>query len=50
MHLLLFVLFVAALVCFLLGAFNVAVRRINLIALGLTFWVLVYVLSTVNRV
>jgi hypothetical protein len=33
------VLLICALVCFLLGAFSVAVPRVNLVALGLAFFV-----------
>jgi hypothetical protein len=36
-----------AFVCFLLAAIGVAVRRVNLIALGLAFWVLVPLLDAV---
>lgn len=43
------VLFVAALVCFVLAAFDVAVRRLNLVALGLALWMLVAVLQTLQR-
>lgn len=34
-------LLIAGAVCFGLAAFNVAVGRLNLVALGLLFWVLV---------
>ena len=34
------VFLVIALVCFLLGAANIPAPRINLVALGLAFWVL----------
>jgi len=34
-----------ALVCFVLAAFNVAVGKIQVIALGLALWVLVIMLS-----
>lgn len=45
MHTLDLILYVAALVMFLLAAFNVP-ARINLIALGLACWVLVPLLDT----
>jgi hypothetical protein len=36
---------VIAFVCFLLAAFNVAVKRVSLLALGLAFWVLSLILE-----
>jgi uncharacterized membrane protein len=33
------ILLIAALVCFVLSAFSVASPRVNLLALGLAFWV-----------
>lgn len=38
----------AALVLFLLAAFNVPMRRVNLVALGLACWVFVSVWSAVE--
>lgn len=43
------ILFLAALVCFLLDAFGRAVSRINLTALGLSLVTLVWVLQAVQR-
>ena len=40
-----FVLYVLALVCFVLAAFGVPVPRVSLLALGLAFWVLVPLLA-----
>lgn len=34
-----FVLLMLALICFVAAAFNVVLSRVNLIALGLAFWV-----------
>jgi uncharacterized membrane protein len=34
------VLLICGLVCFILAAFGVPVSRINLVALGLAFWIL----------
>lgn len=39
MNALVLIFLVLALVCFLLAAFNVASGRVNLMALGLMFWV-----------
>lgn len=36
-----FVLLLLALVCFVVAAFNVVSARVNLVALGLAFWVAV---------
>jgi hypothetical protein len=42
MHAIYLILLIVALVCFLLAAVGVVVhRRLNLIALGLAFWILV---------
>jgi NADH:ubiquinone oxidoreductase subunit K len=35
-----FVMLILAFVCFVLGAFGVAVPRVNLVALGLAAWML----------
>jgi len=43
-----FLLYLAAAICFALAALNVAVR-VNLVALGLFFWVLVAVLGSVPK-
>lgn len=40
-----FLLVLAALVCFVLAAAGVPVRRVSLVALGLAFWVAVPVLQ-----
>lgn len=40
-------LLIAALVCFLIGAAGVAVGRVNMIALGLAFWVATLILAAV---
>lgn len=45
MPLLYLILFVVALVLFVLVAFGVTARRVNLLALGLALWVLVSVLQ-----
>ena len=42
-------LLVAALVCFVLAAFNVVVGRVQLMALGLGFWVLVPLIQMLHR-
>ena len=39
------VLLILALVCLVLGAFDVKVPRLNLVALGLAFWVLTQLLK-----
>ena len=41
------IILIAALVCFLLAAFNVATARIQLVPLGLALWVLTLILSNV---
>lgn len=41
MHVLYFILLLAALICFLLAAFGVRVGRVGLLPLGLAFWVAV---------
>ena len=41
------ILLVAALICFILAAFNVSVPRLNLVALGLAFWVLTLIIPLV---
>lgn len=38
--------YLLAVICFVLAAFSVAVRKINLIALGLAFFVLVFFLKS----
>lgn len=50
MNLLYLILFLAAFICFLLAAFGVAVRRLNLVALGLMLWSLVYVIQLFQKV
>lgn len=47
--LLYFLLYLAAAICFGLAAFSVAVRRVNLVALGLLFWVLVFVIQALQK-
>lgn len=42
-------LLVAALVCFVLAAFNVNVRNVTLMAAGLAFWVLVPLIQMAHR-
>lgn len=46
MSLLYFVLYLLALVCFLLATFGASVRRINLMALGLALAALVWVVQS----
>lgn len=41
-----FVLYLLALICFCLAAFGVPVRRLNLVALGLVFVALVWVVQS----
>lgn len=41
-------LLVAALVCFLIGAAGVAIGRVNVVALGLAFWVITLLLGAVQ--
>ena len=41
-------LYAIAAVCFLLAAIGVATSRVNLIALGLLAWVLVYLVDTIH--
>lgn len=41
-------LLLAALVCFGLAAFSIAIRRVNLIALGLALWVAVPFLAALQ--
>jgi hypothetical protein len=41
------ILLIAALVCFLIAAGGVAVGRVNLIALGLAFWVITLLIAAV---
>lgn len=43
------ILYLLAAVFFILAAFGVPVRRLNLIALGLFCWVLVPLLSTITK-
>lgn len=45
MSVIIFVLLVAAFICFVLAAFGVAATRINLVALGLACWVLTAVIT-----
>lgn len=47
--LLYFLLYLAAAICFGLAAFAVPVRRVNLVALGLLFWVLVFVIQVLQK-
>lgn len=42
-------LLVAALICFILAAFNVAVGKVQLLALGLACWVLVSLIQMLHR-
>lgn len=48
MDVLIIILLVAALVCFLIAAFEVVVSRVNLIALGLALWVGAVLVQTVH--
>jgi hypothetical protein len=48
MTLIYLLLLLAALVCFILAAAGVPVRRISLVALGLAFWVAVPLLQTIR--
>jgi len=43
-------LYILAAVCFVLSAFAASVRRVNLLALGLFFWVLVPLIQTLVAV
>jgi hypothetical protein len=48
-----FLLYLAAFVCFLLAAASVRARwagRVNLIGLGLAFWVFIHVVESLRRV
>lgn len=47
--LLYFLFYLAATICFGLAAFAVPVRKVNLVALGLLFWVLVLVTQTLQK-
>jgi len=38
-------LLIAALVCFAVAAAGVPIQRVNLVALGLAFWVLTYIIA-----
>lgn len=49
MTLLFFILLLAAFVCFLLAALNVAVRRLNLVALGLALCVFVSLVQAFQK-
>jgi hypothetical protein len=44
-----FLLYLAALLCFLLAAYGVAVKRANLVPLGLALWVFVLVVHAFDR-
>ena len=46
MTVLFLILLIAGLACFLVAAFNLATVRVNLIALGLAFWILVPLIQT----
>ena len=49
MELIYALLYVAALVCFVIAAIgSQVVSRVNLVALGLAFWVLVHVINAVR--
>ena len=51
MTVLYFVLFLLALICFLAAAGSATLHpRLNLVALGLALWVLVYVIQTVRAI
>jgi predicted S18 family serine protease len=43
------ILLILAAGCFAAAAFNVASPRVNLIALGLLFWVVVPLIATIDR-
>lgn len=43
------VLLILSLVCFAVAAFGVVVDRVNLLALGLAFWVLVPLIQVAQR-
>jgi hypothetical protein len=48
-----FLLYLAAFFCFLLAAFGARTRwagRVNLIGLGLAFWVFIHVVASLRRV
>lgn len=45
MHVLYFVLYLLALVCFIASAFQVSARKVNLLAFGLAFFVAVPMLQ-----
>jgi len=49
MHVLNLVLLILGAVCFLLGAANVA-SRINLVALGLLFWILTVLIPAIQKI
>jgi hypothetical protein len=40
-----FILYILAAICFFVAAINVTWPRVNLIALGLLFWVLAYIIG-----
>jgi hypothetical protein len=43
------VLYIAAFICFVLATLGVAVRRVNLLALGLALWVLVPLITLFSK-
>jgi hypothetical protein len=43
-----FILYILAAICFFIAAINVAWPRVNLIALGLFFWVLTYLIGGIH--
>jgi hypothetical protein len=45
MHVIYFLLVLAGLICFLLGAFNRTVGRVQIVALGLACWIAVDVIA-----
>lgn len=49
MHVLILVLLILGAVCFLLAAANVA-TRVNLVALGLLFWILTILIPAIQKI
>ena len=48
MNTLYLILLLLGAVCFAIAAFDVAVRRVNLLALGLLFWIAVPLIQTIK--